>query len=109
VPTTPAAGQLRDRVELQAVTVTRDSFGGMAESWETEAELYAAVTPLAGVELWSAQQVIPQASHKVVMRYTALATPGKRLLFGEAELNIQSVVPDGNRVWMTLVCIGRVS
>lgn len=107
---TPTAGRLRDRVAVQSRTVPRDSFGGLGTPvWATSSTLYAEILPLAGSELWSAQQVIPQATHRVTMRYLSTVTPKMRLLFGSRELNIESVTPDERRVWMTLICIEKVS
>lgn len=87
------AGQLRHRVTIQQLgPVTRDAMGGEIATWNTYAELYAAVEPLEGRELFSAQQVAAEISHRVRIRYHAGVVPKMRVLFGSRVFDIQSAM-----------------
>lgn len=65
----PAVGTMRDRVRLDAPGEIKDSFGQRSQTWTTVAEVFAAVEPLSGRELWQAQQVQSDVSDKVTVRY----------------------------------------
>lgn len=53
------AGLLRHMVTLQERVTTDDGAGGVTEEWVDADFLPARVVPLAGTELFSAQQVMP--------------------------------------------------
>ena len=62
------AGRLRDRIELQQPTESRDTHGGVSKSWTTYARVWASVEPLSGRERFLAEQVKAELSHRVVLR-----------------------------------------
>ncbi len=63
------AGKLRQRVILQRRAETTDAQGGIEESWTTLGYRWASVEPLKGTELFTAQQVKPQMTHRVRLRW----------------------------------------
>lgn len=110
-PRKPPVGRMREVVRLQEqVAVSRDDFGGVSASsdWTTVATRFARVEPLAGQEVWSAQHVRPDVSHRVTMRYVSTATPKYRILWGSRVLEIAAVLPDEKREWMTLACVEQL-
>jgi len=88
------AGQLRHRVEVQALTRTGDGQGGATESWATVATVWGAVTPLAGREAFNMHQVEPTATHQIVMRYQSnpVVTAQHQIKFGTRTFRILSVL-----------------
>lgn len=84
-------GELRHRVQIQRATETRQSNGGVTQSWATTATVWAAIEPITGREGWISEQVRSVATHKVTMRYTAITT-AERLLFGTRVFSITAAV-----------------
>lgn len=104
------AGPLRQRVTLQSLTETTDSYGQRVQSWNTLGTYYAEVRQLSGREAVNAKQVKADTTHLVRMRYigTLFATPGilpsMRFLFNGIALNILFInnVDNRNREYQIL-------
>ena len=86
------AGRLKHRVGIQTQSTSLDSYGEPSDSWITDETVWAAVEPVSGAERDIGEGLAGIVSHRVVMRYTANATPKKRLLFGSRILGIVSVL-----------------
>lgn len=86
------AGELRERITIQQATATRDAIGGEVEAWTTYAEMYAAIEPLSGRELFAAKQVAGEVSHRVRIRYHAGIVPKMRALHGARVLDIEAAL-----------------
>lgn len=87
--TIPKAGELIHRVQIQAdAGTTTDALGEPVEDWQTVAYRYASIEPLGGRELWTAQQVQADVSHRIRMRFYAGVTPKMRILFQSRIFNI---------------------
>lgn len=91
------AGKLRHRVTVQRLVKQDDGYGGIIETWQDVATLWAVVEPLRGWERFAAQQVQSALSHKVTLRYRPGITPQMRLLYGTRVLTVESVVDVGER------------
>lgn len=106
------AGKLRHRVTIQSPPSTRNEYGEEeqdSDDWTTFARVWAAVIPLSGRELWNAQQVQGDVTHRVEIRYLQGINPKMRVKFGERFLNIASVMNlDERNVEMHLMCMERV-
>jgi SPP1 family predicted phage head-tail adaptor len=96
---TLAAGRLRDRVTLQAKSVTRGDFGDEVVTWGTHATLWASVESLSGREYIEQQfgvdQVRATRAVRVVLRYRDDVVPWMRLVHGGRVLEIQTVIKRG--------------
>lgn len=89
------ASQLRHRVSLESMTLTRDAWGGVIETWGTVAsQLPAAIVPLHGRELLAAQALQAGVTAKIIIRYRADVTPMMRVTHGTKIYAIKSVIPD---------------
>lgn len=86
------AGRLRHRVRLERKTTADDGAGGVTETWAHYKSVYAAVIPLAGQELFAAQQVMPRVSHRVELRYDSGVTADMRVNHRDRILDIQAVL-----------------
>lgn len=92
-------GALRQRVTLQQVVRTADGGGGVAETWNIIAELWAAVRPVSGDERIAADGLSGQLTHEVWVRHRTGVTPAMRFLFGSRILDILAVVDvEGRRL-----------
>lgn len=104
------SGRMRHRVTIERRTArTRDAAGHRKgkdrQDWSALCTAWAEVMPLSGRELWTAQQVQPDISHRVTMRYRSGVTPAMRVRHGGRTLNIESVINDGELgASMQLLC-----
>jgi head-tail adaptor len=67
------AGTYRQRVSLQSLVETIDSYGQPIQSWTTLATFSAEVRPLKGSEILNIKQVWATASHFIKHRYLGVA------------------------------------
>lgn len=104
------AGKLRHRVNIEVRATTRGNLGGQVQTWTAVAtSVPARVEQLSGKELFAAQQINPQLSHKVSMRYYSGLDPKHRLLWEGRYLDILSIAnPDARREEHLLLCLERV-
>ena len=82
------------RVEIQAEQSTatdaadRNLYGEQGPDWQTVATVWASVEPLSGRELWQAQQVVSEVTHRVRLRHNAYPglTPKHRFRVGGSRI-----------------------
>lgn len=86
------AGKLRNVIEIQRYSEAQDSYGEMIRGWTTDITAHASIEPLNGRERFEAQQIIPDVTHTVIMRYQADVTPKHRVRFNGRTFNIMSVL-----------------
>jgi SPP1 family predicted phage head-tail adaptor len=99
------AGDLDQRITLQQITETRDSFGGVTETWTDVATVWAGISMLSGRESFAAQHVYAEATHRVIVRYRTGVDAKMRVKWGSKYLNIISVDETVRRKGMlVLVC-----
>lgn len=73
------AGELRHRLDIQYPSESRDSFGAVNKTWQTESTRWGKVEPIRGTETTIAAQTTARVTHLVTMRdYTGL-TPLHRI------------------------------
>ena len=93
----PSPGDLRERVQVQRVTNTRDSMGGIIESWSTIATLYAMVEPMRAGEQFRRQQIQADADWKVSIRYRGDIHPADRLVWRTRTMQVVGMTNDDMR------------
>lgn len=69
-------------VTLQSKSVARDAMGGETITWTTQATVWAAIEPLSGRELFTAQQVRPELTTRIRMRYRSDVNSEWRVKYG---------------------------
>ena len=83
------AGKLRHRIQIQSKDgTTYGTRGEQTDSWVTDATVWCEIRTLSGKEREIAQQIVPQATDQVTIRYLAGVTTEKRVVFGTRNLNI---------------------
>ena len=90
-------GRLRHQVTIQrdANHGVPDASGGQqAEDWQSITVRPANVIPLTGRERFTAQQVVPDVTHRVEMRFDpeVQTKPVYRLLYANRPLQIESAI-----------------
>lgn len=89
-----AAGEMRQRVNLQQLTETPDDYGQMVKSFATVYTCWASIRPASGRGLVNSEQLKSVVSHAIVMRYNPDLTfdPTYRITYGSRVFNIESIV-----------------
>jgi SPP1 family predicted phage head-tail adaptor len=94
------AGQLRERVEIQRRTSTRNSFNEPVESWAVVGTTWAEVKFDMGREEPIAQQVVAGHAARFIMRSNSLSrriTATDRLLWNGQTWDVFAVIPSARR------------
>jgi SPP1 family predicted phage head-tail adaptor len=86
------AGKLRNKIKLQANTVSLDVEGNATDSWSTAATVSGSIEALSGREALTNAQLNSEVTHKVTIRYYAGLTTKHRILFGSRIFSINSVI-----------------
>ncbi|WP_256846916.1 phage head closure protein [Paenibacillus sp. Pae108] len=99
-------GKLRHKITIKHLQSVDDGAGGSVETWMTYASPFASVEPLSGRELFQAQQLQSEVTHKIRMRYRPGITPDMRVYFGTRVFLINSAInwQERNRE-LTLMCV----
>ena len=83
---------IRHRLSIQSLSGTLDSYGEPTSGWSTDETVWASIEPTSGNEVDIGEGQAGIVTHRIFMRYTANATPKKRLLFGSRVFGIVSVL-----------------
>lgn len=78
MPAWAAAGDLRDRLILEARTDTDDSVGDPSEGWAsiaTNPEIWGRIEPAAGRERWVGERLMGEVDTVITIRYRSDITP----------------------------------
>lgn len=86
------AGRLRHRVIIQSAVEARNAYGEAIKTWSTVATVYASVEPIRGREMFDAEQVQSEVTHRVRLRYRPGLTSQMRLLFNARTFEVQTVI-----------------
>lgn len=102
------AGRMRHPIHIQRVTETSpNAYGEPTRGWLNLVSAWAEVSPLSGRELFAAQQVNAETTHRIRMRHDpgVTITPKDRISFGNVTLQIIQVanVDERNRQ-LDLLC-----
>jgi len=99
------AGRLRHRVAIERPVSTRDHFGGVVESWQTVATVWAEIHPLSGREFLAAQSTQSGVTTRITLRELPGVTAAMRVNHDGTLYNIRAVLPDPTlKRHITLMC-----
>ncbi len=91
------SGQLRHPARLQKPVQTRDDYGGVVTTWETEYWFHCAVDPQRGAERQQTQQVQAITTVILLARWDNRFTPSKRIKTMSKIFNIEAVLDADGR------------
>lgn len=74
-------GALRERVDIQQVTETKDAIGSPIQTWTTIASTWAEVRQASGSETFRRQQIQSKAGWTIIVRYNSMLTPQMRVIW----------------------------
>lgn len=97
-------GKLRHRIAIQEATVTQSDTGYAVKTWSTVTTVWGRIEPLSGREALIAQQISPELSHKVTLRYYPDLTPEHRIKFNDRYFDVNFIrnLEEKNRVIIVL-------
>jgi SPP1 family predicted phage head-tail adaptor len=96
-----AIGELRTRLTLESPSRADDGGGGAIVTWETVAEVWAAVRPVGGGEGFALDRVAGRLSHAILIRHRDDVTLEMRFREEQRVYDIRSAFdPDGRRHWL---------
>ena len=101
-------GAMRQRIVFQARGVSVDSFGQQVTTWTDAFGIWASIEPVSARELFAAQAVQSEVSHRITVRYRAefanqAGVAAMRAVSEVRIFNIHGAVDtDGRRRWVEL-------
>ncbi len=97
-------GALRTRLVIEEPVETPDGGGGADVAWQTVAQVWAAITPLSGLERSEADALAARVTHRILIRHRAGIRSAMRLRQGDRVFEITAVLDAGPRARLTLLC-----
>jgi len=99
------AGKLRHRVTIQKLEEVDDGYGGVTSTWKDMATVWSSVEPLKGRELYAAQQVKAELTHRIRIRYMSGIKPEMRIVFDNRSFDIEAIIdPEERHESLELLC-----
>jgi SPP1 family predicted phage head-tail adaptor len=83
------AGALRHRLQIQMPVEARDDIGGYRQVWMSGGDVWGAIEPIKGRELYEAQSIEGRLSHKILLRGLVELDPRWRLVWLEKDRAFQ--------------------
>jgi SPP1 family predicted phage head-tail adaptor len=103
-----AIGALRQPLTLEAPIRTEGEGGTATLAWSVVAQVWAAIAPLTGREMVSADAVAGRVTHEVRLRFRGGVRPEMRFTIGSRMLEIRAVLDEGERHrWLVCLCEER--
>lgn len=100
----PLIGALRLRCTLEVKATVADGGGGVSETWEPYALVWAELVPSSGTESIEAGRVESRASHRLNVRRRTDVSATHRVRIGDRVFAIVALIDQGpHAFWMTLL------
>ncbi len=99
------AGELRQRIIIQANRPTRDAFNAEVAAWSTFATAWARVETLSGHESITQQAAAALVTHRVTIRHRTGIVPSMRVVFDSRVFEIVAVLEDNKNRETRLMCV----
>ena len=103
------AGALNRRIRIQAPSAALDAFGIPVPGWTDLVAVWGWIEPLTGRELFNAQQVASEVTHRITVRFNSALVDTRlvatyRVLYAGRAFNIHAVMnEDEGNVTMALL------
>lgn len=91
------AGELRDRLTLQAPVRVPDGAGGVSVNWESAADVWGAVRPIGGREIVDGEGLSARVTHEIWIRFRDGLTSEMRFRLDARLFDIRAVIDAGSR------------
>lgn len=103
---------LNRRIAIQSQTTSQDSFGQEQQTWNTVYECWASLDIQASQLLYSTEEFVSKATHRITIRWTKSQTfaPNMRIVYVDAATgvthtyNIEAIInPQQTNFWLTFL------
>ena len=100
-------GKMRESIELQSKSVTRDAAGGEVVTWSTVATVFAQAQPISGREFVAMRAAQSTITHRFRLRYLTGINTGMRVLWAGVAYDIlEAINVDARNRQLELLCVG---
>ncbi len=99
-----ASGERRHKLAIRSATEVADSHGQLIKTYSTTKTVWGRVKQLSGKEAEIARQIVPSATHEVVIPYWSGLTEEMQFLVNGRTLGIASI-DDRDMAGVEQVCI----
>ncbi len=96
-------GKMRYRVQMKVYSSDKDKDGFVHKGWKTVETVWADMVPVSGSEYISMNTEMSSVTWKIYIRYREGITADMRLVFGDREFEIVSVLGDKRGGMLTLM------
>ena len=97
-------GKRRHRVTIQSKTASQNDYGEPVYTWSDVATVWASVNDLTAQELIQGPAELQRVRTIITMRDRSDVTPETRIVWGSHTYDVESVVHQGSRVYMDVLC-----
>ena len=99
-------GRLRYQVDLQSATNTRDSGGGLSQSFNSVSKIFADIRPQSGDETFRQGKMQEKLTHNIIIRFKTGVTTSQRIVYKSRVFNIRSIINvDERDRFLMLKCV----
>jgi SPP1 family predicted phage head-tail adaptor len=99
------AGELRERIEIQTATITRNAFNEEEPTWATVATVWAKVVERGGREPVLADRPVMMISYEITIRAGVSVDHGQQVLWRGKTLHVETVTPVAAAGLLVLRCL----
>lgn len=88
-------GYLRHKITIQKQNNNsdkQDDYGQPLDIWVDVARSWASINPISGKEIFAAETVSSEITHKIKIRYRSGITPDMRIVFNGRIFEIKSII-----------------
>lgn len=98
-------GKMRYPLQLQSPTATRDTGGGVTESYTTLKTIFGSIKPVSGQERYRQGKLQESVTHEIIVRHRSDISTNYRLVYDSRNFNIRNIrnIDERNR-FMLLLC-----
>ena len=97
------AGDLRNRITIQAPSTVQDDTGQVLTDWTDVALVWASIKHVSGVSAIQSGMDTSSVKASIRIRHRTGINAGMRVLHGTTVYQIEAVMPDERRVYTDLV------
>ena len=100
-----SAGELKNRIRFEKRSLSGNGFGGFVETWAELCTVFGRYVPLRGKEREAQQQVNPEITVRIHVRYRTDITTDRRAYYNGKYHNILEVIDvDNTHTELMLMC-----
>lgn len=94
-------GDLRHRITIESATRVSDGAGGAVVTWESVAEVWAAIWTRDAREVFAADRIAGKATHDIWIRYRGDVKPEMRFRLGPRVFDVLGAIDaDDRKRWL---------